>query len=230
MKTIGLIGGTGWVSSVEYYSLINEITNKRLGGLNFAKCILYSLNYGDIDAYNKEKDIEGVKRLIINAAIKLKAAGVDGLALCANTTHFTVDELKKSIDLPLVHIADATGNEILNKGFGKVGLLGTKQTMEMDFYKTRLKAMGIDCIVPEQPDRNYIHDVIMNELLKSEFRGESRQRFIEIIHKLINKGAEGIILGCTEIPLLVKQEDTEIPLFDTLHIHANAIVDFMLED
>jgi len=230
MKTIGLIGGTGWVSSVEYYRLINEITNKRLGGLNFAKCILYSLNYADIDAYNKAKDIEGVKSLLLDAAIKLKSADVDGLALCANTIHFAVDELKKSIDLPLVHIADATGNEILNNGFRKVGLLGTEQTMEMDFYKTRLKAKGIDCIVSEQPDRNYIHNVIMKELLKSEFKDESRLRFIDIIKKLVNGGAEGIILGCTEIPLLVKQEDTEIPLFDTLHIHANAIVDFMLED
>lgn len=230
MKTIGLIGGTGWVSSVEYYRLINEITNKRLGGLNFAKCVLYSLNYADIDAFNKANDIDGVKALLLDAAIKLKAADVDGLALCANTIHFAVDELKKSIDLPLVHIADATANEILNKGFGKVGLLGTKQTMEMDFYKTRLKAKGIDCIVPEHSDRNYIHDVIMNELLKSVFKDESRQRFVEIIHRLVNEGAEGIILGCTEIPLLVTQKDTEIPLFDTLHIHAYAIVDFILED
>ncbi|RLD86646.1 MAG: aspartate racemase, partial [Bacteroidetes bacterium] len=138
-------------------------------------------------------------------------------------------EIQELTGLPMVHIADATGNEILKRGFRKVGLLGTKQTMEMDFYQTRLKAMGIDCVVPVLPDRNYIHDVIMNELLKSEFKNESRQRFIDIMQDLLGKGAEGVILGCTEIPLLVKQEDTEIPLFDTLHIHTSAIVDFILE-
>ena len=230
MKTIGLIGGTGWVSSVEYYRLINEITNKRLGGLNFAKCVLYSLNYGDIDAYNKAKDIEGVKKLLVDAAISLNRTGVDGLALCANTIHFAVDELMDIVELPIVHIAEATGGEILKHGFKKVGLLGTKPTMEMDFYKTKLKVKGIECIVPDMADRNYINNVITGELLRNVFTDESRQRFIEIIHKLVDEGAEGIILGCTEIPLLVKQEDTEIPLFDTLHIHANAIVDFMLED
>ena len=230
MKIIGLIGGTGWVSSVEYYRLINEITNKRLGGLNFAKCVLYSLNYGDIDAYNKAKDIEGVKKLLVDAAISLNRTGVDGLALCANTIHFAVDELMNLVGLPIVHIAEATGDEILKHGFKKVGLLGTKPTMEMDFYKTKLKVKGIECIVPDEPDRNYINNVITSELLRNVFTDESRQRFIEIIHKLVSEGAEGIILGCTEIPLLVKQEDTDIPLFDTLQIHANAIVDFMLED
>ena len=230
MKTIGLIGGTGWVSSVEYYRLINEITNKRLGGLNFAKCVLNSLNYGDIDAYNKAKDIEGVKKLLFDAAISINRTGVDGLALCANTIHFAVDELMNLVELPIVHIAEATGDEILKHGFKKVGLLGTKPTMEMDFYKTKLKVKGIECIVPDEADRNYINNVITDELLRNVFTDESRQRFIEIIHKLVSEGAEGIILGCTEIPLLVKQEDTEIPLFDTLHIHANAIVDFILED
>jgi len=230
MKTIGLIGGTGWVSSVEYYRLINEITNQRLGGLNFAHCVLYSLNYGDIDMCNRANDIAGLRWLLMEAAERLKSAKVKGLALCANTTHMAFDEIRELTGLPMVHIADATGNEILKKGIRKVGLLGTKQTMEMDFYQTRLSAMGIDCIVPGESERNYIHEVIMNELLKSEFKAESRQKFIDIIHDMVSKGAEGIILGCTEIPLLVKQEDTEILLFDTLYIHANAIVDFMLED
>jgi aspartate racemase len=229
MKTIGLIGGTGWVSSAEYYRLINEMTNKRLGGLNFAYCVLYSLNYGDLDLCNRENDTAGFKWLLREAAARLKSAKVDGLALCANTTHLAFDEIQELTELPMVHIADATGNEILKRGFRKVGLLGTKQTMEMDFYQTRLKAMGIDCVVPDLPDRDYIHDVIMNELLKSEFKDESRQKFIDIMQGLVGKGAEGVILGCTEIPLLVKQEDTEIPLFDTLHIHASAIVDFILE-
>jgi len=225
-----MIGGTGWVSTVEYYRLINEITNERRGGLQFAKSILYSLNYGDIDAFNKQGDREGVLSLVIDAAKSLEKAGADGLALCANTLHFAVDALEKATDLPIVHIADATGDEILKRGMKKVGLLGTKQTMESDFYKTKLHEKGIECLVPELNDRDYINEMITTELLKSVFKDETRKRFMEIIQKLANKGAEGIILGCTEIPLLVKQTDTDVPLFDTLHIHANAIVDFMLDD
>ncbi len=230
MKTMGLIGGTGWVSSVEYYRLINEMVNERLGGLNFAHCVLYSLNYSNLDICNRANDMAGFRWLLREAASRLKSAKVDGLALCANTTHIAFDEIQELTGLPMVHIADATGNEILKKGIGKVGLLGTKQTMEMDFYQTRLKAMGIDCVVPELPERDYIHNVIMDELLKSEFKAGSRQKFLDIMRDLADKGAEGMILGCTEIPLLVKQEDTDIPLFDTLHIHARAIVDFMLEE
>ena len=225
-----MIGGTGWVSTVEYYRLINEITNERRGGLQFAKNILYSLNYGDIDAFNKQGDREGVLSLVIDAAKSLEKAGADGLALCANTLHFAVDALEKTTDLPIVHIADATGDEILKRGMKKVGLLGTKQTMESDFYKTKLHEKGIECLVPELNDRDYINEMITTELFKSVFRDETRNRFLEIIQKLVNAGAEGIILGCTEIPLLVKQTDTVVPLFDTLHIHANAIVDFMLDD
>ena len=230
MKTIGLIGGTGWVSTVEYYRLINEITNERRGGLDFARCILYSLNYGDIDTCNKNGDRDGVLSLVIDAAKKLERAGVDGLALCANTLHFAVDDLLKAVHLPLVHIAEATGDMIVKRGMRKVALLGTKQTMESDFYKTKLLEKGIDCLVPDLNDRDYINNIITTELFKSIFKDETRNRFLEIIQKLMHAGAEGIILGCTEIPLLVKQKDTEVPLFDTLHIHAEAIVDFILED
>ncbi|MCB2208463.1 MAG: aspartate/glutamate racemase family protein [Bacteroidetes bacterium] len=230
MKTIGMIGGTGWVSTVEYYRLINVITNERRGGLDFARCILYSLNYGDIDTLNKQGNRDGVLSMVINAAKSLEKAGVDGLALCANTLHFAVDALEKTIDLPIVHIAEATGHVILSRGMRKVGLLGTKQTMESDFYKSKLQEKGIECLVPELNDRNFINEIITTELFKSIFKDETRNRFLEIIQKLVNAGAEGIILGCTEIPLLVKQKDTEIPLFDTLHIHAEAIVDFILED
>jgi aspartate racemase len=230
MKTIGLIGGTGWVSTVEYYQLINEITNERLGGLDFARCILYSLNYGDIDTYNKQGDMDGVLSLVINAAKSLEKAGADGLALCANTLHFTVDELLKAVHLPIVHIAETTGGVILSRGMKKVGLLGTKQTMESDFYKIKLLEKGIECLVPALNDRDYINNIITTELFKSIFKDETLNRFLEIIQKLVNDGAEGIILGCTEIPLLVKQKDTAVPLFDTLHIHAEAIVDFMLEE
>lgn len=225
-----MIGGTGWVSTVEYYRLINKIINERLGGLNFAKCILNSLNYGDIDAFNKQGDRDGVLSLIVNAAKALEKAGVDGLALCANTLHFSVDELSRIVDLPLVHIAEATGDVIVKRGMQRVGLLGTKLTMESDFYKAKLKMKGIDCLVPNLNERDYINDIINTELIKSVFKDETRNRFIEIIQKLVSKGAEGIILGCTEIPLLVKQKDTDIILFDTLQIHAEAIVDFILND
>jgi aspartate racemase len=230
MKTIGLVGGTGWVSTVEYYKLINEVTNERLGGLDFARCILYSLNYGDIDTCNKQGDKDGVLSLVIDAAKSLEKAGAIGLALCANTLHFAVDELSKTVQLPVVHIADATGNKILSRSMQKVGLLGTKLTMESDFYKSRLMVKGIECLVPELAERDYINDIITTELFKSIFKQETRNQFLEIIQKLVAEGAEGIILGCTEIPLLVKQKDTAVPLFDTLHIHAEAIVDFMLED
>ena len=230
MKTIGMIGGTGWVSTVEYYRLINELTNARLGGLQFAKCILYSLNYGDIDTYNLKGNKQGVLELITDAAKKLELAGADGLSLCANTLHFAVDSLEIATYLPIVHIADATGNQIVKKGMKKVGLLGTKQTMESDFYKTRLQTKGIECLVPELEERDYINQIITTELFKSVFKQETRSRFIEIIQELHHKGAEGIILGCTEIPLLIKQKDVSIPIFDTLHIHAEAIVDFILEE
>ena len=225
-----MIGGTGWVSTVEYYRLINEMTNARLGGLQFAKCILYSLNYGEIDTCNLQGDKQGVMQLIIDAAMKLEAAGADGLALCANTLHFAVDELEKTIDIPIVHIADATGDHIKKQQLQKVGLLGTKQTMEADFYRKRLKTKGIECLVPELAERDYINHIITTELFRSIFKQETRNRFVEIIQQLHLDGAQGIVLGCTEIPLLIKQKDVSIPVFDTLHIHAEAIVDFILAD
>jgi aspartate racemase len=228
MKTIGLIGGTGWVSTQEYYRLINEETNKKLGGLNAARCILYSLNYGDINEYNLRDDSEGVYRLVLDAAVKLKNASADFLLLCANTLHQYVERLSEEVKLPIVHIADAAAGEIKKKGLSVIGLLGTKYTMEMDFYTKRLTAAGINSLVPEKPERLFIHSTIMDELLKEIFKPESKKRFLEIIDSLEQKGAEGIVLGCTEIPLLIKQEDTHLPVFNTLRIHAKAAVDFAL--
>jgi aspartate racemase len=228
MKTIGLIGGTGWVSTQEYYKIINEKVNKKLGGLQFPHIILYSINYGEIAACNQNNDHEGVYRIIKKGAETLVAAGVDFLALCANTTHFTFDQLTKEINLPFVHIADATGLKIKEKGLKKVGLLGTRQTMEMDFYKKRLTKMDIDVVTPKKEDREFIHRSIMEELLKEQFLPETRKGFISIMNELRTKGAEGIILGCTEIPLLIKQSDYDLPLFSTLEIHAEAIADFAL--
>jgi len=230
MKTIGLIGGTGWISTIEYYRLLNEETNKRLGGLNAAQCILYSFNYADIDVLNKTEDHAGVGKLVFDAALKLKNASADCIVLCANTLHQYADELQEKINLPIVHIADATANEIKKKNLSKIGLLGTRFTMEMDFYSKRLSAAGIESLVPEKAERDFIHGTIMNELLKEIFKPEAKKRFLEIISDLEQKGAQGIVLGCTEIPLLIKQEDTHLPVFNTLKIHAQAAVDFALND
>jgi aspartate racemase len=228
MKTIGLIGGTGWVSTLEYYRLINQEVNNKLGGHNAARCVLYSVNYADVNEYNLHNDHEGVYKIILNAANSLKSANVDFLVLCANTMHQYVDRLTEELKLPFVHIADATANEIKKKGLSKVALLGTKFTMEMDFYTRRLSESGIQSFVPDKEERLYIHRVIMDELVKNIFKPESKKKFLEIISEIELKGAQGIVLGCTEIPLLIKQEDLKLPVFDTLKIHANAIVDYAL--
>ncbi|HUW92332.1 MAG TPA: amino acid racemase [Bacteroidales bacterium] len=229
MKTIGLVGGTGWISSAEYYKIINVETNRRLGGLEFSRCILFSLNYGEIDSFNSQNNKEGIYLLIHDASLKLVSSGADCIVLCANTLHQFADRLEVKIDVPVINIASATADEIRRKNLEKVGLLGTKQTMEMDFYTDKLKEKNIDVIVPELSDRDFIQQTISTELLKGLFSDESRLRFIEICNDLRRRGAEGIVLGCTEIPLLIKQEDISIPLFNTLNIHAMAAVDFALK-
>lgn len=228
MKTIGLIGGTGWVSSQEYYRLINLEINSRLGGLNAARCILYSFNYNDFAELNQKNDHASILEMLIDAALKLENAGVDGIALCANTLHYYAENLQKKLKKPIIHIADATGLEIKAKALRKVGLLGTKMTMEEGFYKDNLAKLGIDTIVPSDRARAYVHRTILNELLKNVFTDNTRHQFIDIINELSSQGAEGIVLGCTEIPLLIKQKDVEIPIFNTLDIHAKAIADFVL--
>lgn len=228
MKTIGLIGGTGWVSTLEYYRLINQGINAKLGGHNSARCILYSVNYADINECNLHDNHEGVYNIVLNAANRLNSAKVDFLVLCANTLHQYVDRLTSEVGLPIVHIADATANEIKKNGFNTIGLLGTKFTMEMDFYTRKLSEAGITSLVPEKSERLFIHNAIMNELLKEQFKPETKKRFLDIINDLEQKGAQGIVLGCTEIPLLIKQTDTHLPVFNTLDIHAGAIVDFAI--
>lgn len=228
MKTIGMIGGTGWLSTLEYYRIINQETNKRLGGLNSAKIFLSSFNYAEIDKLNKVDDHAGVYKLILDATRKLKATSVDCIVLCANTLHQYVDDLEKKTDLKIVHIADATAKEIQTRGLTKIGLLGTRFTMEMDFYTKRLHGAGIESLVPEKAEREFIHNAIMNELLKEEYKEETKENFLNIINSLEQKGAQGIVLGCTEIPLLIKQEDITLPVFNTLEIHAKAAVDFAL--
>ena len=228
MKTIGLVGGTGWVSSVDYYRIINLEINKRQGGLTFAKCILYSVNYGEIDAFNKRNDLEGVYTLILDAANKLVGIGADCILLCANTLHMFADRIEQQIPVPLIHIATATAKHIKTRNITKVGLLGTRDTMEKDFYKSKLNKENIQVFVPEKNDREFIHNTIMNEILKEILSKTSKARFLEIINNLQLKGAEGIVLGCTEIPLLIKETDVCIPVFNTTVIHSLAAVDFAL--
>ena len=229
MKTIGLIGGTGYISTIEYYKIINETINMKLGGLNFARCVLYSFNYGDIDALNKQDDMQSIYKLLLNAANKVIDAGAECILICANTLHYFADELEKNISIPLIHIATATAKYIKNKQITTVGLLGTKQTMEQDFYKSKLTEHGIEVLIPNNDEREFIHNTIINELLIGKFRNESREKIIALIKRLNRFGAKGIVVGCTEIPLLISQEDTDIPLYNTLLIHSLAAVDFALE-
>jgi aspartate racemase len=228
MKVIGMIGGTGWVSTAQYYRHLNEETNKRLGGLNSAKIILHSFNYGEIDKFNRADDNAGVYKLVLDAAKILKASSVDCLMLCANTLHQYADDLQEEIDLPIVHIADATAIEITKYNLNKIGLLGTRATMEMDFYKKKLNNAGIESLVPGKPEWEFIHNAIMGELLKENFRKETKDKFLNIINELEQRGAQGIVLGCTEIPLIIKQEDSPLPVFNTLELHAKAAVEFAL--
>jgi aspartate racemase len=228
MKTIGLIGGTGWISTAEYYRHLNEMVNARLGGLNFAKCIVYSFDYSRINSLNQANDAVGVYRLVLDAAYKIEGAGADCLLLCANTLHQFADEVQCNIDIPLINIAAETARNIKSTGIPTVGLLGTRITMEKEFYKNKLRESGIEPLVPEQDDREFIHETIMRELLKNTILESSRQRFIRIMGDLEKRGAGAIILGCTEIPLLVRPEDSRLPVIDTLQVHCRAAVDYAL--
>jgi aspartate racemase len=230
MKTLGLIGGTGWVSTVEYYRIINQQVNKRLGGLNSAKILLYSVNQQEFKPPSNPAEIGKFAEFLIAIARQLENAGADCLIICANTPHMAADLIRKQIRIPLIHIAEVTAKAVVNQNIRKVGLLGTKPTMEQTFYKERLAKYGISALVPEESERDYIHRTIMTELEKAVLNDETRKKYLEIIDSLVRKGAEGIILGCTEIPLLIKQSDCSIQVFDTTEIHAMAAVEFALSD
>lgn len=230
MKTLGLIGGTSWVSTVDYYRIINREINNRLGGLDSAKILLYSVNQQEFRPATKPDELQQFGDYLSDIARRLEAAGAEGLILCANTPHMAADLLQKNINIPLIHIADVTAEAVLKHKIKKVGLLGTKMTMEQTFYRGRLSKFGITTLVPEETEREYIHRTIMAELEKAILKDETRKKYVEIIDGLVKKGAEGIILGCTEIPLLIKQSDTAIPVFDTTEIHAMAAVEFALSN
>lgn len=228
MKKLGLIGGISWVSTADYYKFINEGINKELGGVNFAECMIYSFNYHDIKQNNENNDWETTFNMLSKACQSLKNGGAEAIVLCANTMHLIADRIQESVNLPLIHIATETAKEIQKHKLKKVGLLGTKFTMELDFFKEKLTALGIETIIPEDEDRDFIHDTIFNELGKGLIIESTKEKYLSIIEKLIANGAEGIILGCTEIPLLVKQEAVKVPVFDTTMIHSNAAIAFAL--
>lgn len=230
MRTIGLIGGTSWVSTIEYYRIINSETNARRGGVFAARILLDSLDFGEVSACNGRGDFEAVGEMVTRAARTLEAAGADCVLLCANTTHMHADRVQSAIAVPLIHLVDATAREIVRQSIGTVGLLGTRPTMERDFYARRLETHGIETLVPERNERDYIHEAIETELTKSIFLPERREGFVAAIRNLAARGAQGVILGCTEIPLLISQGQCPLPAFDTTRLHAIAAVDFALSE
>lgn len=225
MKTIGLIGGMSWESSLEYYRILNEKVKKELGGLHSAKTILYSVDFEEIKNLQHEGEWGKLTEIMIDAAKSLERAGAEMIVICTNTMHKMAPDVENNINLPLIHIADATAQSIKNLKLKKVGLLGTKFTMEQEFYKNRLiEKHNIDVVVPNDDDRDLVHKIIYNELCLGNIKDSSKQEYIRIINNLIQQGAEGVILGCTEIPLLIKQDDVPIPVFDTTTIHAEMAV------
>ncbi|WP_196808128.1 aspartate/glutamate racemase family protein [Leptotrichia sp. oral taxon 879] len=220
MKTIGLIGGMSWESTVTYYKIINETIKEKLGGLHSAKCILYSVDFQEIEECQANGNWEKSGEILGEAAYNLEKAGADFIVICTNTMHKVVNQIKEKISIPILHIAEMTAEKILEKGLKNIALLGTKYTMEQDFYKSKLIEKGINVIIPDKNDIEIINEVIYDELCLGTINSDSKKKFLEIVDKLRNKGAEGIILGCTEIGLLIKNEDTDVPLFDTAIIHA----------
>ncbi|RUT67919.1 aspartate/glutamate racemase family protein [Flavobacterium cupreum] len=228
MQTIGLIGGISWVSTVDYYKLINQGINEKLGGLNYSQCLIYSFNYADIKKNNDINDWETTFKMVLKACNDLKFCGAKAIVLCANTMHFLADRLENEIGLPIIHIATATATEIEKKRLKKVGLLGTKFTMELDFFKSKLADKGIATIIPNDADREFVHNTIFEELGKGLVTAETKKRYLKIIEELVENGAEGIILGCTEIPLVIHQNDVKVPVFDTALLHSKAAIEFQL--
>jgi aspartate racemase len=228
MKRIGLIGGMSWESSLEYYRLINEEVKDRLGGFNSADCILWSVNFEEIELYQRTGGWEKCGQILNNAAISLEKAGADLIILCTNTMHKVSSAMLKNVTIPFLHIADMTAEEILKERLKVVGLLGTKYTMSEDFYKSKLIEKGIDVIIPHEAEQDIINGIIYNELCKGIIKEDSRNAYIKIINNMLNDGAEGIVLGCTEIGSLIKQEDISVKIFDTTAIHAQKAVEFAL--
>ncbi|GAA2346658.1 aspartate/glutamate racemase family protein [Streptomyces caniferus] len=230
MKVIGLIGGMSWESTAEYYRLLNELARRRLGGLHSARCVLYSLDFAEIEQLQVQGRWEEAGEILASAARSLEKAGADMVLICTNTMHKVAGQVEAAVGVPLLHLADATADAVRAAGVRKVGLLGTAFTMEQDFYRARLEAAGLDVCVPDAEGRTLVHQVIYEELCLGVVKDESRKEYQRVIGGLVEAGAEGVILGCTEIELLVGPQDSPVPVFPTTRLHAEAAIDVALAE
>jgi len=231
MKVIGLIGGMSWNSTLEYYRIINESFARRLGGLHSACLVLYSLDFDDIQRAQHEGRWDDITRVLVNAGNAVKRAGADFLVICTNTMHKVADDVEEKVGLPLLHIVDVTGDAIREQGLHRIGLLGTRFVMTEPFYQERLRdRFAIELLVPGEDDIDTIHQIIYNELCEGKIKASSRRVCADIINRLVNEGAEGIVLGCTELPLLIQHSDIHAPIFDTTRLHAEAAVNLALAE
>lgn len=229
MKKMGLLGGMSWESSLEYYRIMNETVKEKLGGSHSANCLMYSFDFQEIENLQHRGEWEKLKRLMIDEAKNLKKAGAESIVICTNTMHLMAPDIEVGTGLKVIHIAEATGDEILKRSIKKVLLLGTKFTMEGTFYREKLEEKWIEVIIPAESDRQVVHDIIYNELILGELNPQSRRKYVEIINRAADIGVTGVVLGCTEIPLLIKDKDVDIEVFDTTEIHARAAVDFAID-
>ncbi|RUO46162.1 aspartate/glutamate racemase [Pseudidiomarina aquimaris] len=230
MKTIGLIGGMSWESTQTYYRLLNEGVRDRLGGLHSAKVLLNSVDFAEIEPLQHQGDWQGTADILVKAAQSLEAAGADFMLICTNTMHKVAPEVQKAVTIPLLHIVDAAADALKADGITTVGLLGTKFTMEQAFYRERLEAQGVNVLAPNESQRNTVHEVIFKELCLGVTKPASKQAYLDIIDDLHQQGAQAVILGCTEIGMLIKPTDTTVPLYDTTELHANAAVTYALSN
>ncbi|MFD7511634.1 aspartate/glutamate racemase family protein [Streptomyces sp. NPDC059853] len=228
MRTIGLIGGMSWESTASYYRMLNELTRERLGGLHSARCVLYSVDFAEIAELQTEGRWQEAGEILADAAGSLERAGADLVLICANTMHKVADQVTAAVSVPLLHLADATAEAVRAAGVNEVGLLGTAFTMEQDFYRARLETQGLKVRIPDAEDRALVHRVIYDELCRGVVRDASREEFRQVIGRLVGDGAEGVILGCTELELLIGQSDSPVPVFPTARLHAEAAVDAAL--
>ncbi|ASN04696.1 aspartate/glutamate racemase family protein [Virgibacillus necropolis] len=228
MKTIGLIGGMSWESSLEYYRIINKRINNQAGGLTSAECIMYSVNFAEIEYLQRNNEWDKAATILVNIAKKLESVGADCVLICTNTMHKIASHVQEAIKVPLIHIGEATSEAISEDNISKIGLLGTRYTMEEDFYHDSLDQRGIQVVTPDQTARAELNRIIFEELCQGEFLAESKQKIQSMIENLRLAGAKAIVLGCTEIPLIIKQEDCSLPLYNTMDIHARKAVEFSL--
>jgi aspartate racemase len=230
MKTLGLIGGLSWYATSVYYKMLNELTNQRLGNAHSSKLLLYSVDFEEFSALQNGGDLATAGKMLSDIAIQLENAGADCIVMCANTVHLFADDIRKKIKIRLLHSAEETAKEIVSQKITKVALLGTKFTMEHPFFKDCLSQLGIDTIIPDEVDKDFIHNSIFNELTKGIFKQDTKNRYIEIVDKLKSSGAEGVVFGSAEFSIMLNQSDCNIPIFDTIAIHSKAAVDFALSN